>query len=188
VEKANIDPRHIGDIVCGNVCNPGAGANEHRAAALHAGIPYEVPFQAVNRQCGSGLMAANDIANKISTHQIDIGIGAGVESMSLSYNSDSFGLFPESFKYHPIARDGVVPMGITSENVAENFEISRREQDEFAALSYQKAAAGQDAGLFKDEIIPLKVWLGGSEVVVDTDDGIRRGVTPETLSKVRPAY
>ncbi|ANB14753.1 acetyl-CoA C-acyltransferase [Sugiyamaella lignohabitans] len=197
VEKSGIDPASIQDIVVGNVCNPGAGVNEHRAAQLYAGIPYTVPFQALNRQCSSGLMAVNDIANKITAGQIDIGIGAGVESMSQNYGPNVLGAQPASFLEHPVASKCLIPMGITSENVAEKYNVSRRAQDEFAANSYQKAAKAQDAGLFKDEILPIETTIveedaEGNEketkVIVDTDEGIRRGVTADSLAKVRPAF
>lgn len=197
VEKSGIDPSTIGDVVVGNVCNPGAGVNEHRAAQLYAGIPYTVPFQALNRQCSSGLMAVNDVANKITAGQIDIGIGAGVESMSNNYGPKVLGTQPNKFLEHPIASKCLIPMGITSENVAEKYNVSRKAQDEFAANSYAKAAKAQDAGFFKEEILPIEATIveendDGSEkettIIVDKDDGIRRGVTAESLAKIKPAF
>lgn len=193
IKKSGIDPSLIGDLVVGNVLNPGAGATEHRAAGLVAGIPHTTPFVAVNRQCSSGLMAVNDVALKIKAGQIDVGIGAGVESMSNNYGPGSVGQFPESFKKVAEAAKCQIPMGITSENVATKYSISREDQDKFAADSYRKAAEAQDKGLFKDEIIPLKATVidaddNAKEVIVDKDDGIRRGVTAESLSKIKPAF
>lgn len=193
VERSGIDPSLIGDLAVGNVLAPGAGASEHRAAGLVAGIPHTTPFVAINRQCSSGLMAVNDIALKIIGGQIDIGIGAGVESMSNQYGPNSVGPFPESFKKIPEAAKCQIPMGITSENVAQKYSVTREEQDKFAASSYKKAAEAQDKGYFKDEIIPIKATLvdaddNAKEVIVDKDDGIRRGVTAESLGKIRPAF
>lgn len=193
LERSKIDASLIGDVVVGNVLNPGSGATEHRAAALYAGIPHSVPFVALNRQCSSGLMAVNDVALKIRGGQIDIGIGAGVESMSNNYGPNSVGTFPESFKKVADAAKCQIPMGITSENVATKYHITREAQDKFAANSYRKAAEAQDKGLFKEEIIPIKATVidandNAKEVIVDKDDGIRRGVTKESLGKIKPAF
>ncbi|KAF5102750.1 hypothetical protein D0Z00_000242 [Geotrichum galactomycetum] len=193
LERTKIDPSLIGDLVVGNVLNPGAGATEHRAAGLAAGIPHTVPFVALNRQCSSGLMAVNDVALKIRCGQIDIGIGAGVESMSNNYGPNSVGTFPESFKKVSDAAKCQIPMGITSENVATKYQITREQQDQFAANSYRKAAEAQEKGLFKEEIIPIKATIidaddNAKEIIVDKDDGIRRGVTSESLAKIRPAF
>ncbi|OSD00140.1 thiolase [Trametes coccinea BRFM310] len=193
--KAGVNPALIGDITVGNVLPPGGGATAARMAALHSGIPNTVPISTVNRQCSSGLQAVNIIAGEIITGQIDIGIGAGVESMTFGYGS---GAMPDGFSEAVLsnkeAEDCLLPMGITSENVAADYNISRQVQDEFAAKSFQKAAAAQKAGKFKDEIVPLKVkWTDPKteeekEIVVDHDDGVRDGVTAESLAKLKPAF
>jgi acetyl-CoA acyltransferase 1 len=193
LERTQIDPKLVEDVAFGNVCNPGAGANEHRAASLAAGLPYTSAFVAINRQCSSGLMAVNEIANRITAGQIDVGIGGGVESMSLNYGPRMIPNYPASFMNHPEAANCLIPMGTTSENVATKYGITRRDQDEFAASSYQKAAKAQDAGYFKDEIIPIKATIidedgNSKEIFSDHDDGIRRGVTADSLGKLRPAF
>lgn len=193
IDKVGIDPKIIGGLVVGNVCNPGAGVNEHRAAQFVAGIPYTTPFMAINRQCSSGLMAVNEIANEIKTGQIDIGIGAGVESMTTQYGPNMLSAFPERFADNDEAVKCLIPMGNTSDNVASEFHITRADQDAFAASSYNKAERAQKEGLFTEEILPLKVPVedkegNESEIVVSEDDGIRKGVTPESLSKLRPAF
>ncbi|EJF60587.1 thiolase [Dichomitus squalens LYAD-421 SS1] len=195
VKKAGINPSLIGDITVGNVLPAGGGATAARMAALHSGIPNTVPISTVNRQCSSGLQAVNIIAGEITTGQIDIGIGAGVESMTFGYGG---GAMPDGFSEAVLsnqeAEDCLIPMGITSENVAADFGISRQVQDEFAAKSFQKAAAAQKAGKFKDEIVPLKVKFidpkteKESEIIVDRDDGVRDGVTAESLGKLKPAF
>ncbi|KAJ3487227.1 hypothetical protein NLI96_g3688 [Meripilus lineatus] len=193
--KVGLDPALIQDIAVGNVLPPGGGASAARMAALYAGIPNTVPINTVNRQCSSGLTAINQIANEIKAGEIDIGIGAGVESMTFGFGA---GAQPDGFSEKVLsnqeAEDCLIPMGITSENVAKDFGITRQVQDEFAAKSFQKAADAQKAGKFKDEIVPLKVtWIDPktekeSEIVVDHDDGVRDGVTAQSLGKLRPAF
>jgi acetyl-CoA acyltransferase 1 len=192
--KVNLDPKLIQDISVGNVLPPGGGATAARMAALHAGIPVETSIHTVNRQCSSGLTAVNVIANEIRARQIDIGIGAGVESMTFGYGAGALHDFSEEVLTHHDAEDCQLPMGITSENVAKDFNISRKAQDEFAANSFQKAAAANKAGKFKAEIIPIKTKIidpkteKEMEIIVDQDDGIRDGVTSQSLSKLKPAF
>lgn len=193
--KVGLDPTLIGDIQVGNVLPPGGGATGARMAALHAGIPIGVPISTVNRQCSSGLTAVNGIANEIIAGQIDIGIGAGVESMSFGYGASTLpDGWSDAVTATMEAEDCLIPMGLTSENVANDFGISREAQDKFAAASFQRAAAAQKAGKFKAEILPIKVKIVDpktdkqSEIVVDSDDGIRAGVTAESLAKLKPAF
>ncbi|OBZ65319.1 3-ketoacyl-CoA thiolase, peroxisomal [Grifola frondosa] len=193
--KAGLDPALIQDITVGNVLPPAGGASAARMAALHAGIPNTTPISTTNRQCASGLQAINTIANQILAGQIDIGIGAGVESMTFGYGNRAMASgFSDAVLSTQEAEDCLIPMGITSENVAADYHISRATQDAFAAKSFQKAAASQKAGKFKDEIVPLKVkWVdpkteAESEIVVDQDDGVRDGVTAESLAKLKPAF
>ncbi|KAK9466204.1 Thiolase, N-terminal domain-containing protein [Lipomyces arxii] len=194
LDRTKIDPAIIDDVAVGNVLAPGAGATEYRAAALIAGIPYTTPVYTVNRQCSSGLMSVLQIANAISAGTIDIGIGAGVESMSSNYGPGATSEFSELLQGHAEAKKCQIPMGITSENVASKYHITRVDQDEFAANSYRKAGAAQKAGRFKDEIIPLTVKFvdpktdESKQVVIDKDDGIRYGVTAESLGKIKPAF
>ncbi|KAI1785175.1 thiolase [Ganoderma leucocontextum] len=195
VKKAGINPAVVGDIAVGNVLPAGGGASAARMAALHSGIPNTVPISTVNRQCASGLQAVNIIASEIATGMIDVGIGAGVESMTFGYGG---GAMPEGFSEAVLssqeAEDCLIPMGITSENVAADYNIPRQVQDDFAAKSFQKAAAAQKAGKFKDEIVPLKVKVVDpktekeAEIVVDQDDGVRDGVTAESLARLKPAF
>ncbi|KAI0701173.1 thiolase [Cytidiella melzeri] len=192
--KANLDPSLIEDVSVGNVLPAGGGAAAARMAALAAGIPNSSAVNTVNRQCSSGLTAISQIANEIFAGQIDIGIGAGVESMSHGYGKGAMAEYSEKVLANPEAEDCLIPMGITSENVAAEYNISRAVQDEFAAKSFQKAAAAQKAGKFKDEIVPIKVKFVDpktekeTEIVVDSDDGIRDGVTAQSLAKLKPAF
>jgi acetyl-CoA acyltransferase 1 len=192
--KPGLDPRLVEDIAVGNVLPPLGGATTARMAALHAGIPDTTSINTVNRQCSSGLTAVNQIANEIRVGQIDIGIGAGVESMSLHYGASPPDGYSEEVLSTQSAADCLIPMGITSENVAKDFSVSRAKQDAFAAKSFQKAAAAQQAGRYKAEILPIKAkWTDPKTgqtktVVVDADDGIRMGVTAESLAKLKPAF
>ncbi|CCE63108.1 hypothetical protein TPHA_0E00110 [Tetrapisispora phaffii CBS 4417] len=180
------NPRLIEEIVCGNVLNYGAGATEHRSACLAAGIPYTTAFMALNRQCSSGLTAVNDIANKIKTGQIEIGLALGVESMTKNYASvNPLGRISEEMKINKEARKCLIPMGITNENIAQQFGISRKEQDEFAANSYKKASNAIKNGLFKNEILPIKTPDGK---IVTIDEGPREGVTADSLGNLKPAF
>lgn len=193
--RARLEPALIEEIAVGNVLPPGGGATPARMAALHSGIPHTTPINTVNRQCSSGLAAVNQIANQIIVGQIAIGIGAGVESMTFGWGSGSLpDGWSEAVLANKEAEDCLIPMGITSENVASEFGISREKQDEFAAQSFQKAAAAQKAGKLKDEIVPLKVKVidpkteKATEIVVDSDDGVRAGVTATSLSKLKPSF
>ncbi|KAK6460225.1 peroxysomal 3-ketoacyl-CoA thiolase A [Scheffersomyces coipomensis] len=197
VEKSGVDRDLIEDVAVGNVLNKAAGATEHRAACLAAGIPLKAGFIALNRQCSSGLMAVSEIANKIKVGEIDCGIGAGVESMSQNFGPQSIPKIDTHLAENPQFEKCMIPMGITNENVAEKYNISRKVQDEFAADSYQKAERAVSAGKFKDEILPLESIIAEEDdddnitykkVIVDTDEGPRKGVTADSLAKIRPAF
>ncbi|CAL9727767.1 3-ketoacyl-CoA thiolase, peroxisomal [Monosporozyma unispora] len=182
----------IDEITCGNVLNVGAGATEHRASCLAAGLPHEIPFNAINRQCSSGLTAVNDIANKILTGQIDCGIALGVESMSQNYkNINSLGNISDSLKKDTNARKCLIPMGFTNESIVKKWGVTRETQDQFAALSYNKAQNSLDSNLFNDEILPIPLPTEDEDDEVtwfSKDEGPRPGVTPESLSKIKPAF
>lgn len=150
IAQSKIDPKLVEDVAVGNVLPPGGGATVARMATLWAGIPNTAAVNTLNRQCSSGLATVNQIANQIALGQIDVGIGAGVESMTQNYGA---GVMPEKFSDEVMANeeaaDCLMPMGITSENVAKEYNISRQKQDEFAAKSFGKAAKAQKDGKFK---------------------------------------
>ncbi|WFD33051.1 acetyl-CoA C-acyltransferase [Malassezia sp. CBS 17886] len=190
IAQSKIDPKLIEDVAVGTVLSPGGGATTARQAALWAGIPNTAAVNTVNRQCSSGLATVNQIANEIVCGQIDVGIGAGVESMTINYGA---GVMPakmsDAVMENEEAADCMMPMGITSENVAKQFNISRDRQDAFAAESYRRAHEAQTAGKFKSEIVSVTyVDDDGNERTVVEDDGIRGGVTKESLAKLKPAF
>ncbi|KAL1330703.1 hypothetical protein HN51_047956 [Arachis hypogaea] len=194
IEKTNVDPIEVGDIVVGTVLGPGSErAIECRMAAFYAGFPEVVPLRTVNRQCSSGLQAVADVATYIRAGVYDIGIGAGLESMSQDNISTIRTGNPklDTFKQ---ARDCLLPMGITSENVAKRYGVTRQEQDEAAVESHKRAAAARESGKFKDEIIPVSTKIvdpkTGEEkkIIVSADDGIRPNSNLMDLAKLKPAF
>jgi len=194
ISRSKIDPSLVEDIAVGNVLAPGGGATEFRAAALVAGFPESTAVKALNRQCSSGLQACVDIANAIKSGMIEIGVGAGVESMSSQYGPGAVTEFSELLENHMQAANCKVPMGVLSEQMAKDKKIPRSEQDAFAASSYQKALKAQETGLFDEEIAPLTVKYTDPKtdqektLTVSKDDGVRPGITAESLSKIRPAF
>lgn len=193
IERSGIDPNLVEDISVGCVLAPGGGATEFRAAALAAGFPNTTAVKSLNRQCSSGLQACAEIANAIKAGMIEIGIGAGVESMSTQYGPGAVTEFSEQLEGNKAAAECKVPMGVLSEQMAKDKGVSRKDQDHFAADSYRKAAEAQKAGLFDQEIYPLKVqWEDPKteevkEITVSRDDGVREA-TFESLSKIRAAF
>ncbi|CAN1269784.1 3-ketoacyl CoA thiolase 1, peroxisomal [Linum perenne] len=194
IEKTNVNPSEVGDIVVGTVLAPGSQrATECRMAAFYAGFPETVPVRTVNRQCSSGLQAVADVAASIKAGFYEIGIGAGLECMTIDNIRGVQKSNPrvESFVQ---ARDCLLPMGITSENVAQRFGVTRQEQDQAAVESHKKAAAATAAGKFKDEIVPVSTKIvdpkTGNEmpVTISVDDGIRPNTNLADLAKLKPAF
>lgn len=194
IDRSKINPALVEDVCVGTVLAAGGGATEMRAAALVAGFPESTAVRTLNRQCSSGLQATVDVANQIKTGMIDIGIGAGVESMSLSYGPNAVSEFSELLENHTEAANCKVPMGVLSEKMAKDLNVTRADQDAFAAASYQKALKAQKEGLFDQEIVPLTVKFEDpksgetKEITVSKDDGVRPGITVESLGKIRPAF
>ncbi|PWY77189.1 3-oxoacyl CoA thiolase [Aspergillus sclerotioniger CBS 115572] len=195
----NLDPALIDDVAIGSVLQELGGAKAGRMAQIHAGFPHSVPFHTINRQCSSGLAAISTVGNGIRAGAINIGIGGGMESMTRNYGSRAIPtvLWPE-LKESPSkdSRDCIMPMGITSENVAARYGISRTDQDVFAAASHKKATAAQNAGLFDSEIVPVKTLTFDpenpdappKEITVAKDDGIRSNISVEKMTSLKPAF
>ncbi|EPE04951.1 3-ketoacyl- thiolase [Ophiostoma piceae UAMH 11346] len=194
IERSKIDPALVEDVVVGTVLAPGGGATEMRAAVLVAGFPTSTAARTLNRQCSSGLQACVDIANQIKTGMIEVGVAAGVESMSTQYGPGAVSEFSELLESHPESANCKVGMGQLSEQMAKDRNIARKDQDAFAAASYQKAAKAQAAGLFNDEIVPQTVKYEDPKtgetrtITVDRDDGVRPGVTAESLGKIKASF
>ncbi|OMP86322.1 3-ketoacyl-CoA thiolase, peroxisomal, partial [Diplodia seriata] len=195
IDRSKIDPKLVEDVAVGTVLAPGGGATEFRAAAIAAGFPLSAGVKSLNRQCSSGLQACVDIANAIKAGVIDVGVGAGVESMSTQYGPQAVSEFSELLDSVPESKNCKVPMGVLSEAMAKDKGVQRAKQDAFAAKSFQKAEAAQKAGLFDEEIAPLDniLWQDPKtdeekRIRVAKDDGVRPGMTAEGLGKIRPAF
>lgn len=196
--KTGLQGQQISEVLLGQVLTAGVGQNPARQAVIKAGLPDIVPAMTINKVCGSGLKATHLAAQAIKAGDADIIIAGGQENMSasphvLQGSRDGFrmgdaklvdtmivdGLWDVYNQYH---------MGITAENVAKKYGITREEQDVFAVASQNKAEAAQAAGKFKDEIIPVEIASKKGTVVFDTDEFIKPGVTIDTLNTLRPAF
>jgi len=196
--KTGIKPEQISEVILGQVLTAGCGQNPARQAGIHAGLPDMVPAFTVGKVCGSGLKAVHLAAQAIKCGDAQIVIAGGQENMSasphvLNNSRDGFrmgdaklvdtmivdGLWDVYNQYH---------MGITAENVAKKFDISRQEQDQFALASQNKAETAQKAGKFKDEILPLEIQQKKGTILFDADEFIKYGTTLESLSSLRPAF
>ncbi|KAL5342359.1 Thiolase, N-terminal domain-containing protein [Aspergillus crustosus] len=190
--KSQIDPALIEDVCLGNV-NDGKAAYLVRAASLAAGIPHTSGASSANRFCASGLKAVQDIANQIQLGAIDVGVALGAELMSAGGDRLNKPFNAEVLQNQEAA-DCMQPMGQTSENVGKDFNISRAQQDVYAAESFRRAEVAQKSGWFDDEIVPITTRVKdpktGEErsVTLSKDDGPRYGTTVESLSKIRPAF
>ena len=196
VERAPaVDPQEIDDVIMG-CAMPEAeqGMNVARIASLRAGLPVEVPGQTVNRFCSSGLQTIALAAQQVMSGMGEAVIAGGVETMSMvPMSSNKFMANPTLAKEHPSVYIG---MGLTAENLARQYEVTREEQDAFALRSHKRAAAAQEAGKFDEEIVPLEVEItlgeGGATQTYRTtfarDEGIRRDSSAEALAKLRPVF
>ncbi|MGY6409403.1 MAG: acetyl-CoA C-acetyltransferase [Alkalilacustris sp.] len=197
VERAGIDPSEVSETILGQVLAAGQGQNPARQAHIHAGLPVESAAWSINQVCGSGLRAVALGAQHIQLGDAAVVAAGGQESMSLSPHVAHLraGTKMGDVKFiDTMIRDGLwdafngYHMGQTAENVAEKWQISREQQDEFALASQNKAEAAQKAGKFKDEIVPFTVKTRKDETVVDADEYIRHGATLESMTKLRPAF
>ena len=176
----NLSHTDVGDIVIGNCLQPGGGQLMARMAMLEAGFPYTVPVASINRQCSSGLQAIATVAGEIQTNVLDIGIAGGVESMSTCPMQDATPNMDFTALKSPVAAACLVPMGITSENIAKKYRISRKEQDHFSLNSHIKANMAREKGFFSPEIVSVGT--------VNEDEGIRRDCSIQGLLKLKPVF
>jgi len=197
LERAKLDPKQVSEVIIGQILVAGQGQNPARQASINAGIPVEAPAWGINQLCGSGLRTVALGAQQLVEGNADVVLAGGQESMTLAPHfaflrsgvkmghlelTDSMlydGLQDIFNKYH---------MGMTAENVAEKYQITKQMQDEFATASQNKAEAAQKSGRFKDEIVPVTIKGRKGDTVVDTDEFPRHGVTVDQLAKIRPAF
>lgn len=198
IARAGINPAQVDEVYMGCVLQAGLGQNAARQAALHAGLPVDVPATTVNNVCGSGLKCVGLAAALIAAGDADIVVAGGMENMSLApYALDAarFGYRMNDGKLvDTMVKDGLwdafndYHMGVTAENVAKQYGVTRQMQDEFAAKSQQKCEAAQNAGKFDEEIVPVPVKVKKETVEFKTDEFPRAGVTVESLMKLKPAF
>jgi acetyl-CoA C-acetyltransferase len=199
LERANLKPEQISEVILGQVLTAGSGQNPARQALIKAGFPNAVPGMTINKVCGSGLKAVMLAANAIIAGDADIVVAGGQENMSaaphvLPGSRDGFRMGDAKLIDSMIV-DGLwdafnsIHMGVTAENVAKEYGISRADQDAFAALSQNKAEAAQKSGRFDDEIVPVEIpQRKGDPVRFATDEFVRHGVTAESLASLKPAF
>ena len=197
LERAKLDPKQVSEVIIGQILVAGQGQNPARQASINAGIPVEAPAWGINQLCGSGLRTVALGAQQLVEGNADVVLAGGQELMTLAPHfaylrsgvkmghlelTDSMlydGLQDIFHKYH---------MGMTAENVAEKYQITKQMQDEFATASQNKAEAAQKSGRFKDEIVPVTIKDRKGDKVIDTDEFPRHGVTVDQLAKIRPAF
>ncbi len=201
VKRAKLDPAKVDECIMGNVVSAGLGQNPARQAALNGGLPPEVSALTINKVCGSGLKAIGLAAQAIQTGNSEIVVAGGMESMTnapylLPQGRSGFRM-GNSVVVDSMIHDGLwdafndYHMGVTGENVAEKYGISREEQDEYALNSHRKAAAARREGRFKQEIVPVEIpskKKGQAPVVMDADESIREDASMEALRALKPAF
>ena len=200
LERAGIAPEMVEEVVMGNALQAAEAGYAARLASLNAGIPEETPTIAVNRQCSSGLEAINMAAQLVRTGEVDIAVAGGTENMTQTpFMLDPSARFDGLRMGDSTLRDGLIEglgcpvnryhMGVTAENVAERFEVSRESQDELALISHQRAVAAIENGRFDGQITPVSVpQRRGDPIVVDTDEGPRSDTSLERLATLRPVF
>ena len=197
LERANVDAGEVDEVILGQVLQAGEGQNPARQAAIKAGIPVEKTAIGINQLCGSGLRAVALGMQQIASGDASIIIAGGMESMSMAPHCQHLraGIKMGDFKMiDTMIKDGLTDafhgyhMGITAENIAKQWQLTRDDQDTFAVASQNKAEAAQVAGRFKDEIIPFVIKGKKGDVIVEADEYIRYGSTVEAMAKLRPAF
>ncbi len=199
LERINLNPQEVDEVIMGVVLQAGQGQNPSRQSALKAGLDVNVPTMSINKLCGSGLKAVNLAAQQIMLGEADVVIAGGMESMTqapyLLQNARYGYRMGDGQIIDSMIIDGLTcavnnyHMGITAENLAEQYNLTREEQDKFAEASQNKAMVAIETGRFKDEIVPVVIpQRKGDPIVFDTDEYPRKGATIEGLGKLRPAF
>lgn len=199
IAQTGINPADLDEVVVGNILSAGQGQGVARQAAIKAGVPQEVPAYGINMICGSGMKAILNAYVNIKAGEANLILAGGTENMSASCyilpGNVRNGIKMGDFKaVDHMVLDGLtdafsnVHMGITAENIAAKYNISREQQDAFSFGSQQKASAAIDAGRFKDEIVPVEIVTRKETIRFDTDEYVNRTTTPEKLASLRPAF
>ncbi|KQM30134.1 acetyl-CoA C-acetyltransferase [Sphingomonas sp. Leaf10] len=197
LDQAGVAPEDVSEVILGQVLTAGQGQNPARQASMAAGVPKEVPAWGINQVCGSGLRAVALAAQAIQTGDATIVVAGGQESMSLSAHAVQMRAgtkMGDGTMVDTMIKDGLTDvfngyhMGITAENLAEQYQVTRGEQDEFAVRSQNRAEAARGEGRFAEEIAPVTIKGRKGDTVVDQDEYIRAGATIDGVSGLRPAF
>jgi acetyl-CoA C-acetyltransferase len=198
IKRAGIKESDIDEVIIGNILSAGQGQNIARQIAINAGLPVEIPAMSLNILCGSGLRSVSLAAQIISSGGADVILCGGAESMSnapyLAMQNRWGSKMGHVQMVDHMIKDALTDafndyhMGITAENIAEQWHLTREEQDAFAVTSQNRAEKAQKEGKFADEIVPVVIKTRKGEVVVDQDEYIKHGVTMETMAKLKPAF
>lgn len=197
LERAGVEGNRVSEVILGQILTAAQGQNPARQASIASGIPVESPAWGVNQLCGSGLRAVALGYQAILNGDADIVVAGGQESMSMAPHATHLRSGTKMGGLELIdtmLKDGLIDafngyhMGVTAENVAKQWQITRQQQDEFAVKSQNKAEAAQKAGKFKDEIVPVTVKSRKGDTIIDTDEYPKAGVTLESIAKLRPAF
>ena len=197
LERAKVKPEEVDEVVFGQILTAGEGQNAARQAAIKAGIPAEKTAWALNQLCGSGLRTVAVGMQQIANGDASIIVAGGQESMSMAPHVAHLRTGTKMGSMEMVdtmLKDGLIDafhgyhMGVTAENVAEKWQITKDEQDQFAVASQNKAEAAKKAGRFKDEIVPVTISTRKGDIVVDTDEYIRDGASIDAMGKLKPAF
>ena len=199
IERAGLEPEQVDEVIMGNVLGAGLGQNVARQMSVHAGVPVTVPAFTINKVCGSGLKAVQLATQAVLCGDAEVVVAGGAENMSqapyILPNQRWGSRMGNATVVDTMLRDGLTDgfedyhMGITAENVAEQYGITREDQDSFALQSQKRAVAAVEAGRFKEEIIPVEIpQRRGEPLIFDTDEFPRKDASLESLSKLRPAF
>lgn len=199
IERAGLEPEQVDEVIMGNVLGAGLGQNVARQMSVHAGVPVTVPAFTINKVCGSGLKSVQLAVQAVLCGDAEVVVAGGAENMSqapyILPNQRWGSRMGNATVVDTMLRDGLTDgfedyhMGITAENVAEQYGITREDQDSFALQSQKRAVAAVESGRFKEEIIPVEIpQRRGEPLVFDTDEFPRKDVSLEGLSKLRPAF
>lgn len=200
VEKSGIDPAAVDQCIIGNILSAGQGMNPGRQVGIYSGLPVETPGLTLNRMCGSGLQAIISAAQEVALGDADVVMAGGIESMDNApflLPKARYGYrmgMPKADMYDHMVFDGLwdvfndYHMGLTAENVADQYNVSREDQDEYSARSHARAQKSTDEGYFKDQIVPVEVKSRKETIEFTKDEHIRQGATAESLGKLKPVF
>lgn len=200
VSKSGVSPENVDQVIVGNILSAGQGMNPGRQVGMKTGLPVETPAMTLNRMCGSGLQAIVSAAQEVALGDAEVVMAGGIENMDQApflLPKGRYGYrmgMPKADMYDHMVYDGLwdifndYHMGVTAENVAEQYNVSREDQDAYAARSHERATKAMNEGYFEDQIVPVEVKQKKETVQFTRDEHVREGATAESLSKLKPVF